>query len=695
MGVVVVDLSGKDSLSPILDKVRGAAGKLNQAFNKTTKKVGTSFNKLKNSATSLQGVLASLGAVAAVKGFAQAGIEANRTAKRLKFLGDQFGEADRLQALATKSAQRFAIGQTDAEKAVSDLFGRLRPMGVELDDIATVFEGVNVAAKQMSLSSADTEGVMLQLSQALGSGVLQGDEFRSVMERLPKIGQAVAKSMGVSVSQLKSLSSAGAITTQEIIKALRDVKAEGFPKPDAIMLFNKAMAVLSTAIGQKLTPVISPVLELIANLVNKFLQLPEPVQAAVIGFTAVAGAFAVIAPLLPVIAAGLAAIVAVITGPVGIVAAIGGAVAAFFAMKGATNETKKPVDEVNKKIDQTKAAVDQAALAKQRFIESTKAHIGFLEKEKNTIKQQEAAFENALRVTDARLNAESAINQMQNQGLQVAYEMADTAGERLKIAQEIFRNEMEGARIVYQQTLNSIEAERQRLEFRKQAAIIESRMIQAKGELAAAEAKSADKAALILEKTKAAVNVQKQNVQMLSGQITAQSKIAVHQKQAAQAQLQSARMTAEQNLKQKLVSEEINMSDKNAGKLVGKLGESTTNAIMLKNELSNSSTNTQNLATGTGQVAQNAQQSAHMFIQVADSAYQAADAINAAANAQNKLNAAKAQAQAKAKAQAQAQAQSQASSTTTTTTTTTEAAATTTATATTAAAAEEAGGDCG
>ena len=80
-------------------------------------------------------------------------------------------------------------------------------MGVSLKEIETVFFGVNKAAKMVGLSSADTEGVMLQLSQALGSGKLQGDELRSIMERMPAVGQAVAKVMGVAASEIKQLGS--------------------------------------------------------------------------------------------------------------------------------------------------------------------------------------------------------------------------------------------------------------------------------------------------------------------------------------------------------------------------------------------------------------------------------------------------------------------------------------------------------
>lgn len=631
-GQILFEFTGQDKVTPVIDKIRNASQKLNQAFKGATTKVSGSFDKLKNSATSLQGVLGSLGAAAAVKGFAQAGIEADRTAKRMKFLGDQFGETARLQAFANEAAQKFTLGQTDAANAVSDLFGRLRPMGVSMGDIETVFNGVNVAAKQMSLSTADTEGVMLQLSQALGSGKLQGDEFRSIMERLPKIGQAVAKSMGVTVGELKELSSQGKLTTDVIIKALKDIEKQGFPKADGAAAFSKAMKDLSTAIGKKLTPVLNPILKGIAGLVQSFLSLPEPVQAAVIGFTAVAGAFAAIAPLLPIIAAGLAAVVGVITGPVGIVAAIGGAVAAFFAMKGKAEETKEPVTQVKNETEKLKAATEAAARAKQKFIERSRLAVQSLRSEQQQIKAQEAAFENALRVTDARLQAETAINQMQHNALQIAYENAGSAKERLGIAQKIYQNEVQGARLAYQQTINSIEAEKKRLEFRRQAAVLEGEMIRAKGELAAAEAAAngANQAQIdkILAKTQQAVDVQRQNVQLIDGQIAAQKQIGEFQKTAAEAQLKAKEQTAKQKLKQKLVSDEIGLSNEKANTLIGKISQSSTNA------------NT--LSTNTGKVATNASTAAGNFIRVATAADQAANSIMRAAQAQAALNRARA-----------------------------------------------------
>ena len=290
------------------------------------------FGRLQTAGGSLQGVLAGLGAGAALKGFLSAGVEADRTAKRLKLLSGQYGETKRLTDIANQAASKYAIGNTQAANAVADLYGRLRPMGISLDDIGTTFNAVNTAAAKMNLTAYETDGVLLQLSQALGSGTLQGDEFRSVMERLPAVGQAVATSLGVSVGELKKLGSDGKLTTDVIIKALQGLAQQEPPKPDAYKTFQKALADLSTTIGQELLPAFTPLIEFAGSLVQAFGSLPKPVKTVVAGLIALAGAAAILAPIVSVIMSlgpafaaigtAISAVVGALTGGGGLMAAI-------------------------------------------------------------------------------------------------------------------------------------------------------------------------------------------------------------------------------------------------------------------------------------------------------------------------------------------------------------------------------------
>lgn len=265
------------------------------------KKTATAMDRLKTASSTLTGVLARLGAAAATAGFIRSGIEADRTANRLANLTKEFGETEKVQKLAAQAASTFGLSQVASQSAVADLFGRLRPMGIELKDIETVFLGVNTAAARMNLTTADTEGVMLQLSQALGSGKLQGDEFRSIMERLPAIGQAVATSLGVDVAQLKELSSQGQITTEVIIKALGDLAKQEPPPPDAYKRFTAAVQDLSTAIGTQLLPALTPVVRLATSAIRVFNALPGPLKTIAASVVALGAGLVVVAPAIPAI----------------------------------------------------------------------------------------------------------------------------------------------------------------------------------------------------------------------------------------------------------------------------------------------------------------------------------------------------------------------------------------------------------
>lgn len=68
---------------------------------------------------------------------------------------------------------------------------------------------------------------LVQLTQAFNAGKLQGDEFRSLMENMPRqVRTAIAATLGVNESNLKSLSSQGKITADVLFRAFSSL--EGF-----------------------------------------------------------------------------------------------------------------------------------------------------------------------------------------------------------------------------------------------------------------------------------------------------------------------------------------------------------------------------------------------------------------------------------------------------------------------------------
>jgi tape measure domain-containing protein len=283
-----------------------AVSQLN-AVDRAADGLSSNTSKLQQAFGGLNTALAGLGLGALIKDLTSVGIDSDRTGKRIQNLAGSSGEAGKLLEIASKAAKSFGLSNLEAEKGVADLYGRLRPAGVALKDIETVYNGVNKAALAAGLSNADTSGVFLQLSQALGSGALQGDELRSIMERMPAVGQAVAKVMGVTVGEVKKLGSEGKITTDVMIKAAAELNKLTPPPPDPFKLFNAEMENLRVELGENILPILTPFVQLLLGVVKAFSAMPEPLQTVVVALglivTAILAIGSAVAFLAPVIAA--------------------------------------------------------------------------------------------------------------------------------------------------------------------------------------------------------------------------------------------------------------------------------------------------------------------------------------------------------------------------------------------------------
>jgi tape measure domain-containing protein len=272
-------------------------------------------NQLQKRTTTLQSAFAGLGqAIAAiglttlVKSFATAGIEAERTAKRIENLSKSSQDVSRIQNIAATAAKEFGLGNLTASQGIADLYARLSPTGISLESIQDIFIGTNKAALNMGLTGQQLSNVMLQLSQALGSGVLQGDEFRSVAEALPPVMDAVAKALGVSRGELKKLSSEGKVTTDVLVKAFQELAKINTIKPDAYREFSAATENLSVAIGTKLLPALTPLVKALTALIHAFSALPGPVQTAIVGIAGLAAGIGILTPIISGISAALGAL---------------------------------------------------------------------------------------------------------------------------------------------------------------------------------------------------------------------------------------------------------------------------------------------------------------------------------------------------------------------------------------------------
>ena len=197
-----------------------------------------------------------------------AAFEGAASENRLKNVTGSFEEYQAALAASAQSAQKFGLTTTETNVALADLFGRLKGVGFGLKESVQIYEGFNVIARQSGLDAAEASGAFFQLSQALGKGKLNGDEFVTIAERLPQLLDAVAATTGRSRSELTNLAAEGFITSQVLFEALSgaadgagNLNAKLTDQQIAANNLKRATNELLTSIGKIFTPAVTAATE--------------------------------------------------------------------------------------------------------------------------------------------------------------------------------------------------------------------------------------------------------------------------------------------------------------------------------------------------------------------------------------------------------------------------------------------------
>lgn len=243
------------------DKIIKASGSTDN-FNKKLEATGASANRASNGLSKLIGAVISLAAVK--KGMDLTDNYINTNA-RLSLVNDGLQTQLELQDKIFAAADRSRGSYSEMADAVAKM-GLLAGDAFTSNDETLGF--TELVQKSFKLGGAETseqKGAMRQLTQAMASGRLQGDEFVSISENAPLILEAISKYTGLSRGELKKLSSEGAITA-DIIKA--SMFAMGDDIEEKFKTLPMTFGDMWTKITNGATSAFRPVMESVNKLVN-------------------------------------------------------------------------------------------------------------------------------------------------------------------------------------------------------------------------------------------------------------------------------------------------------------------------------------------------------------------------------------------------------------------------------------------
>lgn len=204
-------------------------GHFNRAIDEGAQGAGDLMNMIK-------GAVAAYASVQTIGKVMDLSDQLTSTTARLNLMNDGLQTTQDLQNMIYLSAER----SRGAYQATADTVSKLGLMAGDAfsssEEIIAFTEQLN---KQFTIAGTETAGIeaaMLQLTQAMGSGVLRGEEYNSILEQAPNIIQAIADYMEVPKGQLKDMAAEGEITAEIVKNAMfaaadeTNAKFEAMPK---------------------------------------------------------------------------------------------------------------------------------------------------------------------------------------------------------------------------------------------------------------------------------------------------------------------------------------------------------------------------------------------------------------------------------------------------------------------------------
>ncbi|WP_198369492.1 tape measure protein [Roseomonas rosulenta] len=160
------------------------------------------------------------GVAVAARALVQAGDALSQSLSRLQNATGSVERASQVYEALYRNALSTGVAVSESVDAFQRFSIAAREIGATSDQVVRLAGGLQRVAIVSGASTQEISSATLQLAQALASGVLQGDELRSILEAMPLLAEGLAKELGVSIGELRKLGSEGKLTAERVFPAL-------------------------------------------------------------------------------------------------------------------------------------------------------------------------------------------------------------------------------------------------------------------------------------------------------------------------------------------------------------------------------------------------------------------------------------------------------------------------------------------
>lgn len=261
-----------DQYSKTIDKVNkstvlaeksllGASNKVdmvNQKFDKMT-------SSSSSAASGIRRLVSAMGGLYGVKKAMDISDEYTNTKARIDLVNDGLQTTAELQDNIFAAAQRSRGAYNTMAQSVAKLGMLAGDAFGSSQEIIDFTEMIQKSFKVGGASKTEQSSGMYQLTQAMASGKLQGDEFRSISENAPMISKALSKYLDVPIGKLKEMGSEGQLTSDIIKNAMFAMSDEINAQFDKIP---RTWSDIGTSIQNHALKAFGAVIDESSNLIN-------------------------------------------------------------------------------------------------------------------------------------------------------------------------------------------------------------------------------------------------------------------------------------------------------------------------------------------------------------------------------------------------------------------------------------------
>lgn len=216
-----------------INNLTNALNKFNEQGNRTSEalnKIANNTNKFIDKAAHLSQAVAGIwGGLGKVKEWSNEFIKTadaiNTMNARLKLTTTSMAHFTALRAEIDKIAKSTYSSSDTISNLFINLNQSLNEMGLSQKNALEMSETLSKALKAGGASAVDAERAIVQFSQALSTGKLQGQDFKAMIQAAPSLLKNMADGLGVTTGELRAMATEGKLTNEKLVEAFTNMKA--------------------------------------------------------------------------------------------------------------------------------------------------------------------------------------------------------------------------------------------------------------------------------------------------------------------------------------------------------------------------------------------------------------------------------------------------------------------------------------